>query len=55
MCKVLVNRLGGLSLLRKSVVRLPVCPDMIIGVFRERKQQHNNNINTASKIMYTAI
>ena len=43
MHKVLVNRLGGLSLPRKSVVRLTDRPDMTIDVFRERKQQHNNN------------
>ena len=30
MHEVLVNRLGGLSLPRKSVVRLTDCPDMTI-------------------------
>ena len=44
--KVLVNRLGGLSLLRKSVVRLTGRPDMTLDVCRGRKttmqqqQQH---------------
>ena len=31
--KVLVNRLGGLSLPRKSVVRLTDCPDMTSAVY----------------------
>ena len=34
---VLVNHLGGLSLPRKSVVRLTDCPDMTIDVYPERK------------------
>ena len=43
--EVLVNRLGGLSLPRKSVVRLTDCPDMILDVYRGCKtpiqqQQH---------------
>ena len=33
----LVNRLGGLSLPRKSVVRLTDRPDMTSDVYRERK------------------
>ena len=46
MHKVLVNRLGGLSLPRKSVVRLTERPDMTLDVYRGRKttmqqqQQH---------------
>ena len=42
--EVLVNRLGGLSLPRKSVVRLTDCPDMTLDVYRGRKtttQQHH--------------
>ena len=35
--EVLVNRLGGLSLPRKSVVRLTDRPDMTVDVYRERK------------------
>ena len=35
--EVLVNRLGGLSLPRKSVVRLTDCRDMTLAVFRGRK------------------
>ena len=37
MHKVQVNRLGGLSLPRKSVVRLTVCPDMTLDVYRRGK------------------
>ena len=44
MQEVLVKRLGGLSLSRKSVVRLTDRPDMTIDVYRGRKttiqQQH---------------
>ena len=35
--EVLVNRLGGLSLPRKSVVRFTDRPDMTLDVYRERK------------------
>ena len=35
--EVLVNRLGGLSLPRKSVVRLSDRPDMTLDVYRGRK------------------
>ena len=45
MHEVLVNRLGGLSLPRKSVVRLTDRPDMTLDVYRGRKttiQQFNN-------------
>ena len=44
MHEVLVNRLGGLSLPRKSVVRLTDRPDMNLDVYRGRKttmQQSN--------------
>ena len=37
MHKILVKHLGGLSLPRKNVVRLPGCPDMTIVVYRGRK------------------
>ena len=46
MHEVLVNRLGGLSLPRKSVVRLTDRPDMTLDVYRGRKKQHNNNNNS---------
>ena len=35
--EVLVNRLGGISLPRKSVVRLTDRPDMTLDVYRGRK------------------
>ena len=45
MREVLVNGLGGLSLPRKSVVRLTDRPDMTLDVYRGRKtttlQQHH--------------
>ena len=45
MHEVLVNRLGGLSLPRKSVVRLTDRPDMTLDVYPGRKttiqQQHS--------------
>ena len=47
MHEVLVNRLGGLSLPRKSVVRLTDRPDMTVDV----KQQYNNNNNMQHKGM----
>ena len=45
--KVLVNRLGGLSLPRKSVVRLTDRPDMTLDVYRGRKTtiQHTSKGN----------
>ena len=48
MHEVLVNRLGGLSLPRKSVVRLTDRPDMTVDVYRGRTckttmQQKGNN------------
>ena len=44
MHEVLVNRLGGLSLPRKSVVRLTDRPDMTLDVYRGRKT--TNQINS---------
>ena len=49
MHEVLVNRLGGLSLPRKSVVRLTDRPDMTLDVYRGRKtpiQQQQQHIRT---------
>ena len=43
--EVLVNRLGGLSLPRKSVVRLTDRPDMTLDVTVDVKQQCNNSNN----------
>ena len=47
MHEVLVNRLGGLSLPRKSVVRLTDRPDMTLDVYHGRKTtiQQINNVN----------
>ena len=53
MHEVLVNRLGGLSLPRKSVVRLTDRPDMTLDVYRGRKQHHNNNNGTGTFIFQT--
>ena len=50
--KVLVNRLGSLSLPRKSVVRLTDHPDMTLDVYRGLKQ-HNNNNNIFLAILST--
>ena len=44
MHEVLVNRLGGLSLPRKSVVRLTDRPDMTLDVYVDVKQQYNQSI-----------
>ena len=49
MHEVLVNRLGGLNLPRKSVVRLTDRPDMTLDVYRGRKttmqqQQHSEHL-----------
>ena len=56
MHEVLVNRLGGLSLPRKSVVRLTDRPDMTLGVYRGRKttmqQQQNPSSNAATVSIY---
>ena len=42
MHEVLVNGLGGLSLPRKSVVRLTDRPDMTLDVYRGRKTTNPN-------------
>ena len=43
MHEVLVNLLGGLSLPRKSVVRLTDRPDMTLAVYRGRKTTMQQN------------
>ena len=48
MHEVLVNRLGGLSLPRKSVVRLTDRPDMTLDVYRGRK-------TTVLKVFYLRL
>ena len=57
MHEVLVNRLGGLSLPRKSVVRLTDRPDMTLDVYRGRKttiqqQQLSNPTYITSSQIY---
>ena len=53
--EVLVNRLGGLSLPRKSVVRLTDRPDMTIDVYRGRKttMQCNAIVYICSSVAYS--
>ena len=53
--EVLVNRLGGLSLPRKSVVRLTDRPDMTIDVYRGRKTtiQPQQSFEHASLTVHT--
>ena len=60
MHEVLVNRLGGLSLPRKSVVRLTDRPDMTLDVYRGRKttiqQQPLLNFGVISgKLLFAAL
>ena len=54
MHEVLVNRLAGLSLPRKSVVRLTDRPDMALDVYRGRKTttQQSLGISLASEIIW---
>ena len=57
MHEVLVNRLGGLSLPRKSVVRLTDRPDMTLDVYRGRKTtiQPTNQPTNQPKRMFTYL
>ena len=57
MHKVLVNGLGGLSLPRKSVVRLTDHPDMTLDVYRGRKTtvQQVQQITTETNNLRKAI
>ena len=55
MHEVLVNRLGGVSLPRKSVVRLTDRPDMTLDVYRGRKttiQQQNTERLVTQTVAY---
>ena len=49
MHEVLVNRLGGLSLPRKSVVRLTDRPDMTLDVYRGRKTTIQQQLENKEK------
>ena len=55
MHEVLVNRFGGLSLPRKSVVRLTDRPDMTLDVYRGRKTTMQQNVNTCIDISYSIV
>ena len=50
MHEVPVNRLGGLSLPRKSVVRLTDRPDMTLDVYRERKTTIQHHLAVACDV-----
>ena len=49
MHEVLVNRLGGLSLPRKSVVRFTDRPDMTLDVYRGRKTTIKQQIRNCAR------
>ena len=57
--EVLVNRLGGLSLPKKSVVRLTDRPDMTLDVYRGRKttmqQQQQQSIKIILNYCYLKV
>ena len=55
MHEVLVNRLGGLSLPRKSVVRLTDRPDMTLEVYRGRKTTMQHVLSCLRKKIYRYI
>ena len=58
MHEVLVNRLGGLSLPRKSVVRLTDRPDMTLDVYRGHKttiQQQLTHMQIIPYILYYQV
>ena len=55
MHEVLVNRLGGLSLPRKSVVRLTDHPDMTLDVYRGRKTTIQYNKRSTRSVFYDFI
>ena len=55
MHEVLVNHLGGLSLPRKSVVRLTDHPDMTLDVYRGRKTTMKQQPLKFSKNTHTSV
>ena len=55
MLEVLVNRLGGLSLPRKSVVRLTDRPDMTLDVYRGRKTTMQQQQNPKYRLQVSKI
>ena len=52
MHEVLVNRLGGLSLPRKNVVRVTDRPDMTLDVYRGRKKNNTIQLKNTENILY---
>ena len=52
---LLVNCLGGLSLPRKSVVRLPDCPDMTIAVYYRGRKATNNKQHYFTFFVYLEL
>ena len=55
MHEVLVNRLGGLSLPRKSVVRLTDRPDMTLDVYRGRKITKQKKKGRICNLLYSFL
>ena len=55
MHEVLVNRLGGLSLPRKSVVRLTDRPDMTLDVYHGRKTTMQCDMSSRSLVLLYAF
>ena len=58
MHEVVVNRLGGLSLTRKSVARLTDRPDMTLDVYRGRKttmQQYNLHFHSGNSTRFCIL
>ena len=53
--EVLINRLGGLSLPRKSVVRLTDRPDMTLDVYRGRKTRMQCNKYSRTSVAQTGL
>ena len=53
--EVLVNRLGGLSLRRKSVVRLTDRPDMTLDVYRGRKTTIQQQLLHLQQVLVTFL
>ena len=55
MHEVLVNRLGGLSLPRKSVVRLTDRPDMTLDVYPGRKKKQKKQCKHDMELQSTLM
>ena len=53
--EVLVNHLGGLSLPRKSVVRLTDRPDMTLDVYRGRKTTMQQQLSSITSLFFLPL